>query len=71
MTKQKKPARRLPKRNCDFCDSEYSPVKTWQRFCNPDCHDKHWAIEKGSSSDKFKRIEKRIYFIEKKLGIIE
>ena len=63
--------RRLDKKNCDFCDSLYQPNKKWQRFCSRLCHDKYWVAEKGLSSDKFKRIEKRVDFIEKKLGIIE
>lgn len=62
------PDNALPKKICDFCNSEYPPVKTWQRFCCPECHNKHWVSERGSSSDRFKRIEKRIERLEKKLN---
>lgn len=24
---------------CDWCETEFSPSKTWQRFCKPKCRD--------------------------------
>lgn len=69
MSKQKSPVKKLPMKNCDFCEKRYQPKKSWQRFCHPDCHDKYWTMKKSSSVDYFKRIEKRIDNIEKKLGI--
>lgn len=71
MNNQKLPKKLLPKKNCDYCGLLYQPKKTWQRFCEPKCHDLYWVEKKGASDDRFKRIEKRLERIEREAGISE
>src|SRR5262249_9311655 len=35
--KKNRGAERSDRMKCDWCDGEFSPARTWQRFCCPKC----------------------------------
>lgn len=55
----------LEDKPCKHCKKIFTPKVEWQKFCSPDCHDKHWKDVYRDRSAVNKRLDK----VEKELGI--
>ena len=63
--------RQYDPRKCLMCDFTFIPKKSWQKFCNPKCHNKYWVARRSNPDDRFVKFEGRLNVFEGRLAAFD
>jgi hypothetical protein len=67
----KRTIKRLPAKICDFCENEFLPKKTWQRFCSISCHGRFWTAARVHPDDRFVTVGKQLAALFRRVEALE